>query len=46
LRAVTKLSTRMVVLNYGQKISEGTPQEVINDVKVINAYLGQDYVES
>jgi len=42
--AVTRLSDRMVVLNYGQKIAAGPPREVINDPAVVAAYLGADYV--
>jgi len=46
MRAIMALSDRVVVIHFGQKISEGPPKEVASDEKVIKAYLGEEYAVS
>ncbi len=43
MRAIMALSDRIVVIHFGKKIAEGTPQQVASNDNVIKAYLGDDY---
>jgi branched-chain amino acid transport system ATP-binding protein len=44
MRAIMAVARHIVVLDHGQKIAEGNPQEVVANEEVIRAYLGTGYV--
>jgi branched-chain amino acid transport system ATP-binding protein len=41
MRAIMRVSDRIVVLNSGEKLAEGSPSEVVEDREVVAAYLGE-----
>ena len=46
MKAIMGLSHRVMVLHHGEKITEGLPETVTSDERVISAYLGERYVKT
>ena len=43
MKAILSVSHRVMVLHHGEKIAEGAPTDIVQNQKVIDAYLGQSY---
>jgi branched-chain amino acid transport system ATP-binding protein len=43
MKAIMRISDRIVVLTSGEKLTEGTPEEVVRNQDVIDAYLGESH---
>jgi branched-chain amino acid transport system ATP-binding protein len=44
MAAMMRLAQRIVMLHHGEKIAEGTPREIASNRRVIDAYLGEEFV--
>jgi branched-chain amino acid transport system ATP-binding protein len=46
MKAIRNVSDRILVLFHGETLTEGPPAEVLNDPRVVSAYLGRRYAEA
>jgi len=44
MAAMMRLAQRIVVLHHGEKIAEGAPEAIARDPRVVDAYLGEEFI--
>jgi branched-chain amino acid transport system ATP-binding protein len=45
MKAIMGISQRLVMLHFGKKIAEGSPQAIVESPEVVEAYLGERFAQ-